>query len=80
MTRNEYLERLISNRLGNLPLDSEEDRLQIIELYKSYLYDRSLLELWCDKHNHTLSLIRTLLASCNLFAASLVVLKVFEVI
>jgi len=80
MTKNEYLERLISNRLRNNPSDSEEDTLQIREMYESYIYDRGMLELWCDKHNHKLSLIRTILSGFNLMAASLVALKVFEVI
>ena len=28
-------------------------------LANSILHDRNMLELWCDKHNHTMALIRT---------------------
>ena len=80
MTKDEYLERLINNRLDVSPLVLEEDILEIRKMYESYVYDRGLLELWCDKHNHKLSLIRTILSGFNLMAASLVALKVFEVI
>jgi hypothetical protein len=80
VTKDEYLERLINNRLDVSPLVLEEDILEIRKMYESYVYDRGLLELWCDKHNHKLSLIRTILSGFNLMAASLVALKVFEVI
>lgn len=44
------------------------------------LYERSTTELWCDKHNHSMSLIRTLAAVGNMILSSIIILKVFEVI
>jgi len=41
--------------------------------------DRSLFELWLDKHNHKMELFRSLFGFFNLLISTLIVIKVFEV-
>jgi hypothetical protein len=80
VSKDEYLDRLLANHLKDKDFENDEKVELLKDKIESYIYDRSMLELWCDKHNHKLSLIRTLLSGFNLIAASLVALKVFEVI
>jgi hypothetical protein len=80
MSIDNYVERILANALKENGLSEGEDGEKLRSKIESYIYDRSLLELWCDKHNHKLSFIRTILSSLNLVTATLVALKVFEVI
>jgi len=54
------------------------DKLNEAQL--SLLEDRSYLELWCDKYNHTFSLFRTIFGFVNILIATFIAIKVFEVI
>jgi hypothetical protein len=59
--------------------DSDEfSKINEAKLY--FIGDRSQLELWCDKYNHTFSLIRTIFGFMNILIASLIAFKVFGVI
>jgi|TARA_B100001564_G_scaffold354849_1_gene366143 hypothetical protein len=78
MNKDEYLEWLLESFTKNN--QSPEDIMKLNNKLHDYIYQRSMLELWCDKHNHKLSFIRTILSSLNLITATLVALKVFEVI
>lgn len=54
---------------------SDEDRVS--RTVKDLLHDRSLIELWCDKHNHLMGLLRTVFGFLNVCLAALVFSKVF---
>tara|TARA_R110000824_G_scaffold5793_7_gene26663 strand:+ start:8851 stop:9003 length:153 start_codon:yes stop_codon:yes gene_type:complete len=47
---------------------------------KDKLQERSLLEMWFDKHNHKMEFLRTFFAFANLIVSSLIILKVFDII
>tara|TARA_Y100000996_G_scaffold387409_1_gene346185 strand:- start:2495 stop:2731 length:237 start_codon:yes stop_codon:yes gene_type:complete len=78
MNKDDYLEFLVESFAKDNQTPEDIDKLK--NKLQNYMYKRGLFELWCDKHNHKLSLIRTLLSAFNLMAATLVALKVFEVI
>jgi hypothetical protein len=61
-------------------IDNSEGLSKIIETKSSYLEDRSHLELWCNKYNHTFSLLRTIFGFMNILIAALIAFKVFGVI
>ncbi len=47
---------------------------------ESLLYERSYTELWADKHNHVMAMLRTIAAIMNVGLSSAILLKVFGVI
>ena len=60
-----------------------KDSYDLDNLHKkkqALLNDRSYIELWCDKYNHTFSLLRTIFGLMNILIASLIAFKVFGVI
>ena len=57
-----------------------KDLDKINEAKLSLLEDRSYLELWCDKYNHTFSLFRTIFGFMNILIAIFIALKVLEAI
>ena len=50
------------------------------EVLEDLLHNRSFIEMWLDKHNHKMELIRTVNGMIAATMSSLVALKVFGVI
>jgi len=50
------------------------------EKIEKILHDRSIFELWLDKHNHLMELIRTMSGITAALMSSIVALKIFGVI
>lgn len=50
------------------------------EKMNKLLHERSLVELWCDTHNHFMGFLRTIAAVGNMLLSILIMLKVFGLI
>ena len=60
--------------------DNMKDNKYSSEEIEKILQDRNIFELWLDKHNHLMELIRTISGLTAALMSSIVALKIFGVI